>query len=189
MCFPVTIGTEIALARDDISREWIERCQTPKNTKKELTKVTTLNDAIDLLAPSLYKIKGIKSEEYVLSWIELWIIDLQVNLNIKNKMNEDMIYSCSEAILDQYGYLTIPDIKNVFTEALSGQYGEFYERLSIDKVLKWISDYAERRSEEFMERNVSDAKYRESNEAGKRSKNISLSANDMQGIIKGKENG
>ena len=162
----VVISQQTALARADIDDEWISRCKTPKNTKKELAKCTTLTHAIDLLAPSLYKIKGIKGDEHILSWISLWIVDLQVNLNIKNKMTEDMIHSCSEAILDAYGYLTIPDVKNVFSDALSGVYGEFYESLSIPKVLKWFDEYGERRMNEYDARNYSDHSYRKNSMSG-----------------------
>ena len=185
----VVISQQTALARADIDDEWISRCKSPQNTKKELTNVRTLTDAIDLLAPSLYKIKGIKGEEHILSWIELWIVDLQMNLNIKNTMSEEMIHSCSEAILESFGYLTIPDVKNVFTEALNGVYGEFYESLSIPKVLKWFDEYGERRMNEYDARNYSDHSYRKNDARGwkDRRKKTELSASDMLEIERGKE--
>ena len=112
-----------------------------------------------------------------------------MNLNIKNTMSEDMIHSCSEAILEAYGYLTIPGVKNVFVDALRGVYGEFYESLAIPKVLKWFSEYAERRMEEFHSRNYSDHSYFKNEVVGwkDRRKNKEVSASDMLEIERGKK--
>ena len=185
----VVISQERALARADINQEWIERCKTPQNTKKELTKVRTLNDAIDLLSPSLFKIAGLKNKKYAVSYIGLWIVDLQAKLNIKNPMNEAMITEASDTIFSEFGYLTIPDVKIVFTDALNGVYGEFYESLSIPKMISWFREYAERRMQEFELRNAADHSYRKNDISGwqERRRKTEISASDYLDINRARD--
>lgn len=185
----VVISQQRALARADIEDEWIRRCFDPYVTRKELAKVTSLEQAISLLSPTLYKISGIKSEKYTLAYVKMWIVDLQSNINVKNKMSESMINICAEAILTQYGHLTIADIKNVFTDALTGVYGDFYESLSTPKILSWFLDYSERRMDACAGVSQSEHYYYKNEGIGwkERERKVELSDKDMLDIKRAKK--
>ena len=183
------IDQQKALARADICDEWISRCNTPVKARKELEKVTTLDGAMKLMSPSLYTISKLKGEEAVLKYIKLWLVDLQGNLNLKVKMSEAMIDLASEAIFTQYGVLTIADLKNVVTEALMGSYGEFYESLSVPKVLSWFAEYFERRCEAFASNYQSDHAYFKGEATGwkTRERKAELSERDLIEINKARD--
>ncbi|WP_157956099.1 hypothetical protein [Flavobacterium kingsejongi] len=50
-------------------------------------------------------------------------------------------------IISDYPMLTVADITFIFKKAITGKYGEFYESLSIPKIMKWFADYFEERCE------------------------------------------
>ena len=178
-----------ALARADICDEWIARCNTPVNTRKELARVTTLDGAMKLMSPSLYTISKRKGDKYVTAYIKMWLVDLQGNLNIKNKLSEEMINIASDTILTQYGVLTIADLKNVLTDALNGVYGEFYESLSVPKVLSWFAEYFERRCEAYASNYQSDHAYFKGEATGwkTRERKAELSERDLIEINKARD--
>ena len=153
------LDQQYSLVKADICDEWIGRCSTPQKTRKELARVTTLDGAMALMSPSLYTISRRKSKKHVLAYIKMWLIDLQANLNIKNKLSQEMLDIASDTILTQFGVLTIADLKNVLTDALSGVYGEFYESISVPKVLSWFSEYFERRCQAYAGNCLSDHTY------------------------------
>lgn len=119
-----------------------------------LRDVRTLSDAIDSGTPALATIRKTNGDKYVSAYLKMWIIYFQSMLNVKNKLTEDMIDLLAENILSSYWYLTIADIKNVFVWALNGVYGEFYEAVSIPKVMKWFEDYTEKRFEVCEQRSI-----------------------------------
>ena len=175
------ISQQRLLILEDIEQEWIARCQTPQMATKELKDIKTLDQALDTLAPSLYKVKRIKGKKFAFAHIRMWIVYLQGMLNVKNKLSEAMIDDAAETILSNYGHLTLADIKNVFTDAKNGVYGEFYESLSIHKLTTWFFDYSEKRMAECAARNFSEHSYTKNDSLGwkDRRRGQTLSASDM----------
>jgi len=51
----------------------------------------------------------------------------------------------SQMIISDHSNLKIVDITFIFKNALSGKYGEFYESLTIPKILSWFSDHFDER--------------------------------------------
>lgn len=50
-------------------------------------------------------------------------------------------------IISDYSALKISDITFIFKNAISGKYGEFYESLTIPKILSWFAEHFEQRCE------------------------------------------
>ena len=182
------ISQRRALALADIEQEWVNKCKTPKEAIKVLKDVNTLDQALDTLAPTMYKIQKLTDKKTVIAYIASWLVYLQGNLNLKNKLNEEMLVELSEYILTLFGYLTIADVKNVISDALRGVYGEFYETLSMHKVLTWFRDYSERRMSECEARSFSEHSYTKNESVGwkDRRRSATLSAKDMLDINKAK---
>jgi hypothetical protein len=86
--------------------------------------------------------------------VKLWLIDLDKFSGVKNGLNEDEITQVAFYIVEEYRNLTISDIHLIFTRAKTGKYGEFYENLSMPKILKWFSDYSEDRMNACMNRSI-----------------------------------
>ena len=62
-------------------------------------------------------------------------------LNLNKPMSETQIRLCTTMILEEFYALKISDLTILFKRIIAGEYGEFYERLSIDKVLTFFRKY------------------------------------------------
>ena len=133
---------------------------------KSLRDVKSIDDSIAARTPQMSLIKRVKGEKYVLGHLKLWIIYLQGNLNVKNKLTEDMIDLAAQTILDDFWWITISDIKTIVTDALMGRYGDFYESLSIPKLISWFDSYSKMKFARFSEGAMSDHGYTKNDEAG-----------------------
>lgn len=60
-------------------------------------------------------------------------------------MTEDQIDLCAQEVITLYPSLKMSDLTYLFRRIIAGQYGEFYESLSIPKVLSFFRDYFEER--------------------------------------------
>jgi len=60
-------------------------------------------------------------------------------------MTEEQIEMCAAEIVNEYFALKMSDLTLLFKRIISGVYGEFYESLSISKVLTFFREYYEER--------------------------------------------
>ena len=60
-------------------------------------------------------------------------------------MSEEQINLCSSMVVEEFYMLKMSDLTLLFKRIISGQYGEFYERLSIDKILTFLRNYLDER--------------------------------------------
>ena len=114
-----------------------------------LRKVDTIEQSIEAHTPTLSLIRKEKGDDYVESYVKLWIIDFQMSVNLKTKLSEFQIDALAEMLLSDFWGLTISDVKNVLTWAKKGKYGEFYESLSIHKMYQWFAEYFDERCEVY----------------------------------------
>jgi hypothetical protein len=126
---------------------------SPKAANIDLRHIKTENDILVSVknseTPSIARIKKHHGEESTISFIALWIADLNISLNIKNTMGVDQIEECAFFILDDYYYLTMADFKLFFTGIKKGKYGKTYESLSMAKILEWLESYVINRTSMF----------------------------------------
>lgn len=143
--------------------EWLV---PPSDISRVLSGVKTVCDALDSGAPTLGMIAREEGIEQTEAYLKLWIIDLQASLNIKNRMNEQMINFCSVTILNEFPSLNIADVKNVFYGAKTGLYGQLYETLSTQKIIEWFREYMQRRCDEAAARSYSEHYYHKNETLG-----------------------
>ena len=111
------------------------------------SKIVTVSDAINSQSKSLGKIQREQSKEFSEGIIKMWLLYLNKILNLKNPMSDAQIKLAASLICEEFYMLKMADITLIFKRAISGKYGEFYERLSIDKVLTFFRTYLEERFE------------------------------------------
>ena len=119
----------------------LEICRTPKEAIKSLKSIKTVDDSIAFKTPQMSLIRKEKGEAYALGHLKLWLVYLQMSVNVKYKLTEDMIDLCAETILEEHWYASMGDIKIIVTDALKGRYGDFMHALSIPVVLSWFDEY------------------------------------------------
>ena len=108
-------------------------------------KVATLGEAINLPAPSISQIKREQGEPFCEKFVMLWLVYLNEMLNLNKPMTENQIRLCAAQLLAEYGYLKVSELTLIFKRILSGEYGEFYERIGIDKLLTFFREYDKER--------------------------------------------
>ena len=129
-------------------------------------KLVSVTDAINSPSHSLGKIQREQSKKFTEGLLLVWLMYLNEILNLNKPMSEDQMKLASVLICEEFYMLKMSDLTLLFKRIISGQYGEFYERLSIDKVLTFFRNYLEERFEIAIDqssRNHRDIKQNEQN--------------------------
>lgn len=115
--------------------------------------VTSMDEAIQVAdkMPCLVEIGRIYGLDKMILLIQAYLLEMEDYFDFDKKMNESQLTFISQEIAAKYANLTIADINVIFRNAKSGVYGEFFNRIAPDRVLKWFSDYFVRRCAAFAE--------------------------------------
>ena len=108
-------------------------------------KLTTISTAMNTTAPTLAAINREKGKSFAIGLTMGWLVYLNDILNLNKPMTEDQIDLCATEVIEQYGSLKMSDLTYLFRKIISGQYGEFYESLTIQKVLTFFRQYFDER--------------------------------------------
>ena len=129
-------------------------------------KLVSVTDAINSPSHSLGKIQREQSKKFTEGLVLVWLMYLNEILNLNKPMSEEQMKLAAVLICEEFYMLKMSDLTLLFKRIISGQYGEFYERLSIDKVLTFFRNYLEERFEIAIDqssRNHRDVKQNENN--------------------------
>ena len=129
-------------------------------------KLVSVTDAINSPSHSLGKIQREQSKKFTEGLVLVWLMYLNEILNLNKPMSEEQMKLASVLICEEFYMLKMSDLTLLFKRIISGQYGEFYERLSINKVLTFFRNYLEERFEIAIDqssRNHRDIKQNENN--------------------------
>jgi len=124
------------------------RDYNPSNCMSHAGKMVNISDAINSKAPTLASFKRHQSKEFTVNFVMAWLVYLNNILNLNKPMSEEQVRLCSGMIVEEFYMLKISDLTLLFKRIISGSYGEFYERLGIDKILKFFRAYLEERYDE-----------------------------------------
>ena len=117
----------------------------PKTCAVSLKGVNTVALALSAGTPTIGRLKRELGQLSIEAYFKVWIINLTDSINCTRPLKEHQIDECAELIVEEFNNLTIADINIIFKRAKTGHYGELYETLSIDKILRWFTDYFEER--------------------------------------------
>jgi hypothetical protein len=114
---------------------------SPKNCLKHVSKLRTLEMAINADAPTLGTFKREQGIEFTEGLIMAWLMHLNNILNLNKPMSDEQIEMCAIDIVNEFYALKMSDLSFLFKRIYSGVYGEFYESISIPKVLSFFREY------------------------------------------------
>jgi len=129
-------------------------------------KLVSVTDAINSPSHSLGKIQREQSKKFTEGLVLVWLMYLNEILNLNKPMSEEQMKLAAVLICEEFYMLKMSDLTLLFKRIISGQYGEFYERISINKVLTFFRNYLEERFEIAIDqssRNHRDVKQNENN--------------------------
>ena len=118
---------------------------SPKNCMLHAGKITTIEQALNSKAPSIASFQRQQGRQFTEGLITFWLLYLNNILNLNKPMSEEQINLCSNMVVEEFYMFKVSDLTLLFKRIISGQYGEFYERLSIDKILTFFREYLEER--------------------------------------------
>lgn len=118
----------------------------PKNCFKHSTKLKTVKDVLTLPSKSLGDFKRAYGRDWVIAYVVMWLFELNDNSNVKTKMSDAQMDFVSERIYDTY-CLKVTDLTLFFRNVKEGKYGAYYENLSQEKIMQWLSIYWDERCE------------------------------------------
>jgi hypothetical protein len=133
----------------------------PKNCLKHVGKLKTIDNAMNADAPTLGKFNRELGKDFTEGLLMAWLSHLNFILNLKRPMTDEAIEMCAIDITNEFYAIKISDLSFLFKRIYSGFYGEFYESLSIPKVMSFFRDYFDERcnlAEEQSLRNHNDLK-------------------------------
>ena len=111
------------------------------------SKLVSVSDAMNSKSQSLGKIQREQSVEFSEGIIKMWLLYLNKILNLNKPMSDEQIKLAAVLICEEFYMLKMSDLSLLFKRIISGQYGDFYERISINKVLTFFRNYLEERFE------------------------------------------
>ena len=117
----------------------------PNNCMTYSGKLATIEDAVNSKAPSIASFQREQGRKFTEGLVTVWLMYLNNILNLNKPMSGDQINLCSSMVVEEFYMLKVSDLTLLFKRIISGQYGEFYERLSIDKILTFFRTYLEER--------------------------------------------
>jgi len=95
---------------------------------------------------TLGQLKREYGREWIIGYVSMWLIELNDSSNVKTKMTDAQMEMTAERIYDGYS-LKISDLTLFFRNVKEGIYGQFYERISQEKILEWLRMYFDERCE------------------------------------------
>lgn len=107
--------------------------------------LVVVDDCLMSKSPSLALVCREKGVEFTQAFLSAWLIHLNEILNLNKPMTEAQIVLCVSEVISRYGYMKIADLTLLFKRIMSGEFGEFYESISIPKVLTFFRIYNEER--------------------------------------------
>ncbi len=120
---------------------------SPKNCLKHGGKLKTINQAMNADAPTLGTFNREHGKEFTEGLIMAWLMHLNLILNLKRPMTDEAIEMCAIDIVKEFYAIKISDLTFLFKRIYSGHYGEFYESLSIPKIMTFFREYFDERCE------------------------------------------
>ncbi len=120
----------------------------PRMALTKLNKIRTLPDIFKHKTPSLARLRKAFDEDFVVDYLQLWIIRMNDIVGCTNKMNDEQVAYTAQLIYNEFPVLTISDIKYVFDGIVSGRYGELYNTIDSTKVCTWFRKHWDHRMNE-----------------------------------------
>ena len=106
----------------------------------------TVEKAIDSKMPSLVKINKVLGTKEAVKVIATMIVNTTEFLNVP-KLTGIQIKMTAEFIYEEYYFLNISDLNLCFKNGMKGKYGELYNRIDGQIILKWLREYEDERVE------------------------------------------
>lgn len=136
------------------SKEQFIKQFAPRKCMVELAHLNSVELAIKSGLNSIAKYSEVYGREFMIGYLQLWIIDLNEFLSLTRRMTDQQIEDTAELIYHDNTSLNLADVNLVFTNAKKGIYGQLYGNLDGSKILNWFTTYSNHRADVFFEKQL-----------------------------------
>jgi len=102
--------------------------------------------ALQCEAPTLAQIRKEHSEDFLMAYIAVWIVNLNDFVNFTRKMSPEQIEETAIFIYQDFYYLNLADINLIFRKIKKGEFGQMFAEIDGVKILSWFAKYASERA-------------------------------------------
>lgn len=117
------------------------------STNFQQIEVASFQQALSASLPTFATTKKYLGEVAINAQIHEAIHYLSDTVSVGRKLNDIQIEVICEALMEDYHYLNLGDLKLCFKRGVRGIYGQLYDRLDAMIVLDWVRRYAEERAD------------------------------------------
>jgi len=103
--------------------------------------------ALNADSGTLARIQREHGREFAEGWLTAWLVSLNRMLSLKRPLTEEQIELAAFEICEEFYCLKITDLTFLSRRIINGEYGEFYESLSISKIVSFFREYFNERCE------------------------------------------
>ena len=130
---------------------------SPGKCLRVFSKIPTPALAMKSDAPTLASIRKNYSEDFMVAYIAVWIVNLNDFVNASRKMSPEQIEETAFMIYQEYYYLNLADINLVFRKIKKGEFGQLFAELDGMKILGWFEKYSQERISTAVDNQISGA--------------------------------
>ena len=100
---------------------------------------------VQTCALPISSIKKNYSEDFLIAYVAVWLVNLNDFVNASRKMTPTQIEETAVIIYQEFYYLNIADTNLVFRKIKKGEFGQLYTELDGVKILSWFEKYNQER--------------------------------------------
>lgn len=127
-------------------REHFLREYNPTVCLRKFRQTDTPALALQSAAPTLAQIRKEHSEDFLIAYIAVWIVNLNDFVNASRKMSPEQIEETATIIYQDYYYFNLADINLIFRNIKKGEYGQLFAEIDGMKILSWFGKYSSERA-------------------------------------------
>lgn len=114
------------------------------NPKNQTQSIESVEQARMANMPTLNSLKRLHEEDAV-ALVALYITELNIQLNVQDKMSKNNINITAIRLIQKYGYMKLSDIIFILNKFLDGEI-KLYGSISRRDIMGALHDHSERRS-------------------------------------------
>lgn len=129
-----------------------------KDEDLAVMKYKTMKDIFSFDTPTLATVKKYQGELVLNATLHELIYWVRDSNQTRYGINDEQTETLCDRIFFEFYYFTLADIKHAFENGVMGQYGQIYNRITIDTFCDWLRKHAENRLEVASKLTVEDHK-------------------------------
>jgi hypothetical protein len=137
-------------------QEMFVTAYTPGKCLQLFSKVNTPALCIDSGIPTLATIRKQYSQDFIIAYLAMWILNLNEFINVPRKMSPEQMEETATILYQEYHFFNLADINLIFRRIKKGEFGQLFADIDGLKILSWFEKYAQERMRTAADQQITD---------------------------------